>query len=216
MYLIAHRGNDNHSFIENTINALISCLDRPYINGVELDVRITKNQEIIIYHNMFLLDKSNNICKISDKNLDEILEVKPYISTLESFLSVIKTNKIIIIEIKEEGNINDKLINNLFKILKKYNYLNLYLCSFNYNLMKKIKLKYSNYKCGLIIGYLMNKNHVSNEFDFYLYSYNNINLINNDKEIFIFNVKNIDRLDKLKLKKEFYIITDKPYYFSSL
>ncbi len=146
----------------------------------------------------------------------EILEVKPYISTLESFLSVIKTNKIIIIEIKEEGNINDKLINNLFKILKKYNYLNVYLCSFNYNLMKKIKLKYSNYKCGLIIGYLMNKNHVSNEFDFYLYSYNNINLINNDKEIFIFNVKNIDRLDKLKLKKEFYIITDKPYYFSSL
>ena len=184
--------------------------------GVNINSVITKNQEIIIYHNMFLLDKSNNICKISDKNLDEILEVKPYISTLESFLSVIKTNKIIIIEIKEEGNINDKLINNLFKILKKYNYLNLYLCSFNYNLMKKIKLKYSNYKCGLIIGYLMNKNHVSNEFDFYLYSYNNINLINNDKEIFIFNVKNIDRLDKLKLKKEFYIITDKPYYFSSL
>ncbi len=216
MYLIAHRGNDNHSFRENTINALISCLDRPYINGVELDVRITKNQEIIIYHNMFLLDKSNNICKISDKNLDEILEVKPYTSTLESFLSVIKTNKIIIIEIKEEGVINDKLINNLFKILKKYNYLNLYLCSFNYNLMKKIKLKYSNYKCGLIIGYLMNKNHVSNEFDFYLYSYNNINLINNDKEIFIFNVKNVDRLDKLKIKKEFYIITDKPYYFASL
>ena len=62
----------------------------------------------------------------------------------------------------------------------------------------------------------MNKNHVSNEFDFYLYSYNNINLINNDKEIFIFNVKNIDRLYKLKLKEEFYIITDKPYYFASL
>lgn len=216
MYLIAHRGNNNHSFKENTINALISCLDKPYISGVEIDVRITKSKEIIIYHNMFLLDKSNIICKISDKNLNEILEVKPYIPTLESFLSVIKTNKIIIIEIKEECNINDKLINNLFNILKKYSYLNLYLCSFNYNLMKKIKLKYSDYKCGLIIGYLMNKNHVSNEFDFYLYSYNNINLIRNDKEIFIFNVQNIDRLDKLKLKEKFYIITDRPYYFDSL
>ena len=31
-------------------------------------------------------------------------------------------------------------------------------------------------------------------------------MINNDKEIFIFNVKNVDRLDKLKIKKEFYYL----------
>ncbi len=213
MQLIAHRGNDNHNFKENTKEAIINCLNKDYISGVEFDIRLTKDRKIIINHNMLIFDKKKNLYSISTKTLKEIKKINPNISTLESVLCNLKTNKILLIEIKEESDDFDKFIISLFNVLKKYSYLNLYLCSFNYKLIKKIKSKYSNYKCGLIVGYLMNTNNINDELDFYLYSYNYIDLINHDREIFIFTIDKKDKLIKIKNKisKDYYIISDKAY-----
>lgn len=213
MQFIAHRGNNNHPFRENTKNALIDCLNQDYISGIEFDVRITKDNKIIIHHNMLVSDKKNNLFSIKHQTLKEIQNIDPYISTLEEFLRSVKSNKILLIEIKEESNNFDIFIINLFNILKKYTYLNIYICSFNYNLIKKIKSKYSKYRCGLIIGYLMNTQHIDNKLDFFLYSYNYIDLINYDKEIFIFTINKKDKLYKIetKLKQPYYIISDDTY-----
>lgn len=215
MKFIAHRGNDNHSFKENTKEAIINCLNKNYIAGVEFDIRLTKDRKIIINHNMLEFDENKNLYSISKKTLKKIKKINPNIFTLESVLSNLKTNKILLIEIKEESNNFDKFIISLFNILKKYNYLNLYICIFNYKLIKKIKSKYNNYKCGLIVGYLMNTNNINNELDFYLYSYNYIDLINYDREIFVFTINQKDKLIKIKNKinKDYYIISDNPYLF---
>lgn len=213
MQFIAHRGNNNHLFNENTKSALIDCLNQDYINGIECDVRITKDNKIIIHHNMLVSDKNGNLFNIKNKTLKEIQNINSQISTLEEFLKSVKSNKILLIEIKEESDNFDVFIISLFNILKKYTYLNIYICSFNYNLIKKIKSKYSKYKCGLIIGYLMNTHHIDNDLDFFLYSYNYIDLINYDKEIFIFTINKRDKIHKIeaKIKAPYYIISDNTY-----
>lgn len=213
MRFIAHRGNNNHSFKENTKDALINCLNQDYIAGIECDVRITKDKKIVINHNMLISDKKNNLFKIKNKTLKEIKKINSSICTLEEFLKEVKQNKILLIEIKEESDNFDIFIIILFNLLKKFSYLNIYICSFNYKLVKKIKSKYSNYKCGLIIGYLMNIKNIDKKLDFFLYSYNYIDLIDYNKEIFIFVINNKDKLAKLetKIKVPYYIISDNAY-----
>lgn len=213
MRFIAHRGNNNHSFKENTKDALINCLNQDYIMGIECDIRITKDKKIVIHHNMLISDKNNNLFQIKNKTLKEIKKINSSICTLEEFLKEVKQNKILLIEIKEESDNFDIYIINLFNLLKKFSYLNIYICSFNYKLIKKIKSKYSNYKCGLIIGYLMNIKNIDKKLDFFLYSYNYIDLIDYNKEIFIFTINNKDKLAKLenKIKEPYYIISDNAY-----
>lgn len=213
MKFIAHRGKNNHQFTENTKEALLECLTKDYISGVEFDIRITKDKKIIIYHNMLFFDNSNNLCQISKKNLKEIKKLYPNISTLDEFLKKVKNNKILVIEIKEERDDFDVFIITLFNILKKYRYLNIYICSFNYKLIRKIKSKYSGYKCGLVVGYLMNTKNIDNNLDFFLYSYNYVDLINYNKEIFVFNINKKEKLYKLKekVKEPCYIISDNTY-----
>ena len=52
MHFIAHRGLDNHDYQENTIKALKEALKQEYISGVELDVRMSRDNKFVIYHNM--------------------------------------------------------------------------------------------------------------------------------------------------------------------
>ena len=47
MYLIAHRGLDNHKYSENSFKAILTSLNEKYIDGVEFDVRITKDKKIV-------------------------------------------------------------------------------------------------------------------------------------------------------------------------
>lgn len=214
MNLISHRGNDDHDFLENTKEAILDVLSKKYIDGVEFDVRMTKDKKIILYHNM-LIKTNNNYEFILNKTFLEITKINNKIITLDELLKNIKTNKILLIELKCENDNYNELIAKFINIVKKYNYLNIYICSFNYGLIKTIKNKYPHYKCGLIIGYLMNTNNITNEFDFFLYGSNYLKLINYDKEIFIFDINKKDKLKFIqeKLKSEFYIISDKSYLF---
>lgn len=213
MNFIAHRGKDNHSYKENSKDAILNSLNKNYIDGVEFDVRITKDSQIIIRHNALIDLQERYLDVIKNKNLDEIKKIYPNICTLEDILINVQNKKILLIEIKEESDNFDKLIIKLFNILKKHKHLNIYLCSFNYKLMKKIKHKYKKYKCGLIIGYLKNLKNIDKEFDFFLYGYNYIDYINYNKEIFIFNINKKEQLKLInkKIKTKKYIISDKSY-----
>lgn len=214
MNLISHRGNNDHNFLENSKEAILDVLSKKYIDGVEFDIRMTKDKKLILYHNM-LIKTNNNYEFISNKTLLEIKKINNNITTLDELLKKIKTNKIILIELKYESNNYNELITKFINIIKKYRYLNIYICSFNYELIKTIKKHYPYNKCGLIIGYLMNTNNITDQFDFFLYGSNYIKLINYDKEIFIFDINKKDKLKFIqeKLKKDFYIISDKSYLF---
>lgn len=197
MYLISHRGNNKHKYIENTYEAINSSLKEKYIDGVEFDIRKTKDNKFVLSHSMFNKEKIIENNKLKDLKLEE----------LENTLKKIKTNKIIIIDLKYERFKYKKYAYYLNKILKKYKYLNIYLCSFNYDLILYIKKRYK-YKSGLIISNILNKCKDYDSFDFISVNYRTYKQFKNALMIWTIN-------DKATLKKyqneKIYVITDKPY-----
>ena len=211
--LIAHRGNDNHNYKENSEEGIIFSLSKSYIDGIECDIRLTKDNEIVLSHNTLIDFKSNGSGFIHDLTLDELLSYKfnnGEIPVLKKLLSKIQTDKILLLEIKEEREkMEEKWIKSLEDILKKYPYLNIYLCSFNYKLISKIK-ETIKVPIGIIIGYKMNKEKDIKPFDFVMYQYKSF--IYSHKETFIWTVNTKDIFNKYKNKAK-YIITDKAYEF---
>lgn len=196
MQIIAHRGNDNiHK--ENSYEAIINSLNKDYIDGIEIDIRFTKDCKFIISHDPFYQGYFIEHTKI--KKL-----LKKGLNSLEEILENINTNKIIMIEIKSEDKRPKKLINNLYNLLSKYN-LNYYLCSFNYNLIKDLKKIWPQSHCGLIIGYNINTKHF-NAFDFNSINHKSIKR-KITKETFIWTINNEEILKKIN--KKYNIITDK-------
>ena len=201
--IISHRGNDNNEKKENIIDALISSLNKDYIDGIEFDIRKTKDNKFVISHSPFY-----NLELIKNKKRKELK-----LDNLNKLLKQINNKKIILIEIKEETDNYKKLIYYLNKILKKYKYLNIYICSFNYDLIKEIKQNY-NYKCGLIISNILNRNKDYKIFDFISVKYNMENKYK-DKELMLWTINNKDNIKKYK-NKNLYIITDKPYLIKEI
>lgn len=214
MNFISHRGKNKNNLEENTIDIISETLKYKYISGVEFDIRFTKDKKIILYHNM-LINIKGKYSFVKLANYKEILKYNPSICLLDNLLNEIKTDKILLIEIKEESDNYIEFINKIYTILKKYNF-NYYICSFNYDLLMDMKKRYNKFKYGLIIGYLMNINKITSDFDFYLYKDNYLKYINENKEIFIFNVNNREQLKKIltKINYNCYIITDKAYLFN--
>jgi len=197
MKIIAHRGNDEvHK--ENTLEAILNSLKQTYIDGVEIDIRMTKDYQFVIHHDPFYAGY------YIEKTRLNILQKKG-LNSLEEVLEKINSNKILLIEIKEEKKNNKLLLIKLNKILKKYN-LNYYLCSFNYDLLKTLKQKYPKYKIGLIIGIKLNTNHLNNNFDFNSVNYRHIEKVPK-KETFAWTINNKETFNKVKNKAN--IITDK-------
>lgn len=204
---IAHRGN-NVDKCENNLECLKQVLNYDYIAGIEIDIRQTKDFKLVLSHNSYIRKDFNfyNISKLTLKELKKnIYKIKGEdfkISTLKELLSSINTNKIILLDIK------DKIkINNLYNTIKKYKYLNIYICSFNYELVSLLKKTYPNLKVGLIIGYKMNENKDISIFDFISVHYNSVDKYK--KEHFIWTVNNISMLKNIK--KNLGIITDNSY-----
>ena len=195
MKIIAHRGNDGiHK--ENTLEAIISSLNSKYTDGVEFDVRLTKDHKLIINHDPFY--NGNYISHTNAKKLQ-----KSGLNTLDEILNNVHNNKILMIEVKTDDSeikiISKKLIN----VIKKYN-LNYYICSFNYKFIKYFKETY-NIKCGLIISIKINTKYLNNNFDF-----NSINYLYSKKippkETFRWTVNNKKELNKIAKHEN--IITD--------
>ena len=192
--IISHRGNDLHKFKENTKEAIISTLNNDYISGVELDVRMTKDKKIVLSHSLFYQEHIIKLTKYKEMSLD----------LLKNVLKGIKCKKIIIIEIKD----NDlKVIPVLYKVIKNYPNLNIYLHSFHYDILKVWKEKYPKYKVGIIKFGIMDMDKID-DFDFIsLYYKSNYQ---SKKEVFYWTVNNLKDFTRQKVN----IITDKPYLFT--
>lgn len=198
MYLISHRGNNNNKYKENTKEALILAYNTPYIDGIELDIRLTKDNIIVISHDNIKDGKKINKTNYKKLNVDK----------LDDLLKQLSNKKKIILDIKEE---NEKIVETLYNTIKNYKY-NFYICSFNYKIINMFKTKYKNNKTGLIIGYMINVDKIYNNLDFNSLQYNLIKRINKKKEKFIWTINDKKTLKKIiKYDININIITDKAY-----
>lgn len=124
MNLIAHRGLWNKTIKDNSYEALKKGLESPNYIGIECDIRTTCDNKFIIYHN--ILYKGNLVRNTYYKDMKDI-------SLLEDLLKI-KTDKILLLEIKE----NDINKTKLLKLLNKYNH-NYYIMSFNNKVIEGLK-----------------------------------------------------------------------------
>lgn len=148
--MIMHRGFfDNERIVENTIKAFkkANSNHHPY----ELDVRLSKDEKVIVFHDDTLKRLGNSNKKVSDMTYDEIKKVKLLgIDTIPLFEDVLKLDNKngIMIEIKEDNPILiDKVLSMLENYNKKYS-----IISFNKSTLKYIRSKNENIILGLLIG----------------------------------------------------------------
>lgn len=218
MNLIAHRANNNHNYLENTKEAVIYCLKCEYIDGIEIDVRMTKDKKIVVIHNLLIDLLSNGNGFVKDKSLKELKKYtfgyNQKISTLEEIL-VIMNDKLILIEIKEENKNFKETALSVYKIIKNYSYLKIIVCSFNYEILKYMKSLDTNIKCALIIGSIINNGKIYNHLDYNVLSMKQLKKAKDTD--FIWTVNNKENYNKIRIKNNnLSIITDVAYKLSKL
>ena len=193
MDLIAHRGLTNENIKENTLKAFKNAINNNY-NGIELDIRKTKDNVIVVIHDKYINRTSDGIGNINNLTYKNVLKYnfgtkknKSKIPTLKEVIKCIN-NANIFIELKEK--INKEELENILKLNNSNKY---YLMSFNkeyiddlvgveYNLglinyVFNSMIDYSNYKFILILEDLFNK-------DIYDY-FKKLNI-----EVVIYNIRN--------------------------
>tara|TARA_B100000123_G_scaffold255192_1_gene217420 strand:+ start:118 stop:759 length:642 start_codon:yes stop_codon:yes gene_type:complete len=137
MYKIAHRGYSD-LYKDNTIEAFVGAVDNSF-NMIELDIQLTKDNNVIVYHDTFINDEL--ICKL---NLSAIQKMDSDIITLNQFFEKIDYNKIsIYLDVKGDefvcifihkilmklpstrniliGSFNTKILNRMFELNHCYN-----------------------------------------------------------------------------------------------
>ena len=193
MQLIAHRGLITKDIKENTIESFKNAIKNGY-DGIELDVRLTKDKKIVVIHNNLINKTSNGTGSVNNYNYKDLLKynfgskkIPSRIPLLESVLRRIK-NKIVVIELKEKIDLKD-----LEKILDKYNKNDYYISSFNKKYIDNIID--TKYKKGLI-NYVFNSNIDLKKYDFLmiledLFNENIYNYLkNNNIEPILYNTLN--------------------------
>ena len=139
MQIISHRGSNISKYKPNTKQALLTALSLDFIAGIEFDVRITKDKEVVVIHDPIINLVSNGSGIVKNMKYKKMLKynfgTKEYpskICTLKELLDNIDSNKKILIELKEESNCFKMFADIVYNIIKNYK-LNIYVTSFNYN-----------------------------------------------------------------------------------
>ena len=200
MKYIIHRGITSKDIKENSYIAIKKALKDKESIGVEFDIRLTKDHKIVLSHNSLI-----NLNVIEETTYSDLIK-NNYLTTLDKILDI-EANKIFLIDIKTNNNYR-VFGNVLMNTINKYD-KNIYLASFDKNIIKYIKSKYKR----AIITLLYRRN----TYDFIITNYklisnNKIRKIK-DKEIFLWTIHNNNELEEIKNKfsniDNYYIIKDK-------
>jgi len=145
MKFIAHRGYTNKNIKENTHEAFENAILNGF-EGIECDVRMTKDKFPVVCHNAFIGKTSDSYGLINSYTYDELKnfnfgskETKSKIPLLKDVLT--KYSQIKIIELKE-----------YIDIKSIYNYIddNTYFISFDTTMIKQLKREFPKLKFGIL------------------------------------------------------------------
>lgn len=199
MKFIAHRGYINNSK-ENTIKSFNNAFKDDFFSGIELDVRLSKDNKLVVIHDAFINRVTNASGFVKELNYKEL---KKYDIPLLTKVLNNYNKKIILVEIKDSS-INKEKIN---KLLNKYK--NIYVMSFNKKYINELYNYNRNYKVGYI-GIINNTN-FKNDFIsysksfFYLKDY--FEIYKNNKELFLWGILT-KKFYLENMVYNFYFITD--------
>lgn len=149
MYKIAYRGYSD-IFKNNSLSSFYST-NNNNIDIIKLDIQLTKDNKIIIFHDTFIENKF-----VKDMNYQEIITFHPDIITLDTFFEKIDYIKInIYLDIKG----SDFICVFLHKILMQLNdFQKILIGSFNTLIINKMYNFNNNYNLGLITENVLDNN----------------------------------------------------------
>jgi len=151
MKVLAHRGNHQVA-VENSLQAYKDVKRTP-ANGVELDIRLSKDGAIVVFHDEDLKRLFDQELKIADLTIAEINKIakgkEVTIPTLKEVFDLLLPASIINVEIKEP-----EVVFPLIDFLKEGGYPleNLIFSSFIHNTLPPITDALKEARIGLLIG----------------------------------------------------------------
>lgn len=161
----SHRG-DTKNAPENTISAFRKAIDMS-VDGIELDVQMTCDDEIVVIHDHYLGRTCNGSGMIKDMRYDQLRKLdfggwftkefeKEKIPLLYEVIELIKDKNIELnIEIKATpGKYNNKIETEIVKIIKEHRFEErAFISSFNHYSLEKIKKEYEDIRIApLFVG----------------------------------------------------------------
>lgn len=104
-FIVAHRcGYAEAEKYENSIAALKYCNSKGYIDGIELDCILTKDDKVIVFHDIVIKNKAKieGVSNLTYQELDDLYYKKNgvHLNTLDEMLKTMSLSKTLFIEIK--------------------------------------------------------------------------------------------------------------------
>ena len=140
--IIGHRGAPSLAQ-ENTIESFKLAFEAG-LQGVELDVQITQDDKLIVFHDWEIINKNGKSINISSLFYSEILLISKknnfYIPQLHEVLNILPNNRFINIEIKSMKIFGTKIETKILELLQSYNIIDrTIISSFNPWSLRRIK-----------------------------------------------------------------------------
>lgn len=160
MLIIAHRGASGYA-PENTLAAVKLALEQK-CDGIEIDVQLTKDNEIVVCHDWDVDRTTDGTGKIKDLTLKEIKKLDAgswfdkrfkgeKIPLLEEVLQLVPNSIFLNIEIKAKATDERGLEKKVADILRKYDRINnTVISSFNHYSLKRAKEVLPDIKIGIL------------------------------------------------------------------
>ena len=208
--LIGHRGCSEQGYTENTIESIKYA--QQHCDMVEIDVRLTRDQQLVVYHDYSLLKLHNVDRRICDCRYTELQQYN--IPLLKDVLDII--TKKVYIDIKGWRIL---VVENLIELLRTYPHnipnKNIYIASFNYVFINYLTNRTSLYNYGFIIDSVEPNVIIPHHVNFIAITYEYRNCYSYIKKPkYIYTVNSIK--DGTKILQAFDgLITDIPTLFSS-
>ena len=147
MKIIAHRGA-SYFEPENTLRAFKRAIEMS-ADFVEADVRLTKDEELVIMHDPDVSRTTNGKGLVKDLTLDELIKldagIGENIPTLEEVIKLVKNKVGLVVEIKEPGTENK-----IIEKIEENNLENSILTSFFHKSVQNVRKSSSGIDAGII------------------------------------------------------------------
>lgn len=147
MKVIAHRGASGYA-PENTMAAFNRALEMN-VHGIELDVQMSRDNEIVVIHDYKVDRTTNGVGKVRQHTLEELKGLdsgtwfdtafaQEKIVTLEEVFQEIPSDMLINVEIKNQSKVKDNIAEKLVELIDKYDrHKTVIISSFDHTVLKK-------------------------------------------------------------------------------